>query len=176
MPQRVASTMVAGLIAAAALLSAGGAQALAPKPTPLPERQTLTVAVQEKAGFMAPLLLVPDALDSLNITVKTVNFQRYPDSRTAILSEAVDIAIVTDMGSARNNIIVLTSDVVISCGVGGAGTASEVALALKAKKHVVLLGESQEARSYFKTIGHELVHTAVTAAEAVQIVSALFAS
>jgi len=29
----------------------------------------------------------------------------------------------------------------ISCGVGGAGTASEVALALKAKKHVVLLGE-----------------------------------
>jgi uncharacterized protein (TIGR00725 family) len=63
-----------------------------------------------------------------------------PSTRDAI-SEAVDIAMVTDMGGARNNIIVLSSDVVISCGVGGAGTASEVALALKAKKHVVLLGE-----------------------------------
>jgi uncharacterized protein (TIGR00725 family) len=94
-----------------------------------------------------------------------------PTTRDPI-SEAVDIAIVTDMGSARNNIIVLSSDAIISCG---AGTASEIALALKAGKHVVLLGEGEEARSYFKTVGHELLHTAVTAAEAVQIVSALFA-
>jgi uncharacterized protein (TIGR00725 family) len=91
------------------------------------------------------------------------------------VSEAVDIAIVTDMGSARNNIIVLTSDVVVSCGVGGAGTASEVALALKAKKHVVLLGESEAGQAHFKAVGRELVHTATTAMEAVQIVSALFA-
>jgi uncharacterized protein (TIGR00725 family) len=91
------------------------------------------------------------------------------------VSEAVDIPIMTDMGSARNNIIVLTSDVVISCGIGGAGTASETALALKAGKHVVLLGGSEWSRSYFQTIGRALVHTAATPAQAVEIVSRLFA-
>ena len=92
MPQSWSSKLIAGLIVGAGmLLPAGGAMALSPKPAPLPERQTITVAVQEKAGFMAPLDLVPDILDSLNITYKAVNFQRYPDSRTAILSESVDI-------------------------------------------------------------------------------------
>ena len=91
MPQRLSLKLVGFIAGAAALLTAGGAHALAPKPVPLPERQTITVAVQEKAGFMAPLLLVPEVLDALNITYKAVNFQRYPDSRTAILSEAVDI-------------------------------------------------------------------------------------
>jgi uncharacterized protein (TIGR00725 family) len=96
--------------------------------------------------------------------------------RTGVaISEAVDIPIITDMGDARNNIIVLTGDVIISCGVGGAGTASEIALALKAGKHVVLLGASEEARSYFKTIGRHLVHVAATPAEAVEVVAALFA-
>jgi uncharacterized protein (TIGR00725 family) len=97
-----------------------------------------------------------------------------PTTRDAI-SEAVDITVMTDMGSARNNIIVLSSDVVVSCGVGGAGTASEVALALKARKHVVLVGESEAGQAHFKAIGRELVHTAGTPAQAVQIVSALFA-
>jgi uncharacterized protein (TIGR00725 family) len=97
-----------------------------------------------------------------------------PTARDAI-SEAVDIAVMTDMGSARNNIIVLSSDAVISCGIGGAGTAAEIALALKAKKHVVLLGESDAGQAHFKAIGRELVHIAATAVEAVEIVSALFA-
>ena len=46
------------------------------------------------------------------------------------MSEAVDLPIVTDLGNARNNINVLSSNVVIACGMG-LGTASEVALALK---------------------------------------------
>jgi hypothetical protein len=95
--------------------------------------------------------------------------------RTGVaISEAVDIPIMTDMGDARNNIIVLTGDVVISCGLGGAGTASEIALALKAGKPVVLLGGSDEAQGYFKTIGRELVHVASTPAETVQMASLLF--
>jgi uncharacterized protein (TIGR00725 family) len=91
---------------------------------------------------------------------------------TDAISEPVDIAIMTDMGSARNNIIVLSSDAVISCGVG---TASEIALALKVGKHVVLLGESEAGQVHFKAIGGELVHIAATPVEAVEIVSALFA-
>ena len=50
----------------------------------------------------------------------------------------VDIPILTGMGSARNNINVLSSDVVIACA-GGPGTISEVALALKAGRPVVAL-------------------------------------
>lgn len=51
----------------------------------------------------------------------------------------LDIAVFTGMGEARNAINVLTSDVVVACGVESAGTISEIALALKAEKPVVLL-------------------------------------
>lgn len=54
------------------------------------------------------------------------------------MSPDVDIPILTGMGSARNNINVLSSDVMIACA-GGAGTISEVALALKAGRPVVAL-------------------------------------
>ena len=50
----------------------------------------------------------------------------------------IDIAIPTNMGDARNVINVLASDVVIACQ-GSAGTLSEIALALKIGKPVILL-------------------------------------
>lgn len=50
----------------------------------------------------------------------------------------IDVPIVTGMGSARNAINVLSSDVVVACA-GGTGTLSEIALALKAGKTVILL-------------------------------------
>lgn len=68
------------------------------------------------------------------------------------VSDSVDIPIFTDMGQARNNINVLSSRVVIACGMG-AGTAAEVALALKAKKRVVLLKVNKESRAFFKSLG-----------------------
>src|SRR5215813_9820298 len=43
-----------------------------------------------------------------------------PDA-TARASEFIDVQIVTDMGNARNNINVLSSDVIVACGTGGAG-------------------------------------------------------
>jgi hypothetical protein len=55
------------------------------------------------------------------------------------------------MGSARNYINVLTSEVIVACGAGGAGTASEIALALKSNKFVVLFNSS-EADSVSKTV------------------------
>lgn len=87
-------------------------------------------------------------------------------------SDAVDIAIITGMGSARNNINVLSSDVVIACGMG-AGTASEVALALKAKKQVILLTENQKSIDFFQTIGKDKVHIATTSEEAIGIAQKL---
>jgi uncharacterized protein (TIGR00725 family) len=72
----------------------------------------------------------------------------------------VDIAVFTGMGEARNVINVLTSDVVVACGVEGPGTISEVALAMKANKPVILLGASKLARDFFRTVpgGARLLH------------------
>jgi uncharacterized protein (TIGR00725 family) len=61
-----------------------------------------------------------------------------PDEGTAAASRHLDVAIRTGMGDGRNWINVLSSDVVIAMR-GGAGTLSEVALALKAGRTVVTL-------------------------------------
>jgi hypothetical protein len=62
---------------------------------------------------------------------------RGPDGAEA--SSYVDVGIRTGMGDARNVINVLSSDVVIALP-GGPGTVSEVALALKSGKPVIVLG------------------------------------
>jgi uncharacterized protein (TIGR00725 family) len=69
-------------------------------------------------------------------------------SGSSDVSAAVDIAIFTAMGDARNAINVQSSDVVVAFGAATAGTVSEVALALKAGKPVVLLGASASAREF----------------------------
>jgi uncharacterized protein (TIGR00725 family) len=60
-----------------------------------------------------------------------------PDDSIHRVSEHIKIPIVTGMGDARNNINVLTSNIVVACP-GGAGTISEIALALKNEKQVIL--------------------------------------
>ena len=51
----------------------------------------------------------------------------------------VDVAIPTDLGEARNALVVRAADAVVAVG-GGYGTLSEIALALRAGKRVVGLG------------------------------------
>ncbi|MFH2107022.1 MAG: TIGR00725 family protein [Candidatus Micrarchaeota archaeon] len=89
-----------------------------------------------------------------------------PTSDPKTFSESVDIAIITDMKSARNNINVLSSNIVIACGMG-VGTASEVALALKANKKVILLTDDEDAKRFFSKIGNGRVYLASTPTEAV---------
>lgn len=64
------------------------------------------------------------------------------------ISDSVDIAVVTGIGQARNAINVLSSQVVIACGMG-LGTASEVALALKVGKPVILISDDDLAYRFF---------------------------
>lgn len=59
-----------------------------------------------------------------------------PDPEEA--SRFVDIAIATNLQDARNLVNVLSSDVVVACP-GGAGTLTEVGMALKNRKPLVLL-------------------------------------
>lgn len=61
-----------------------------------------------------------------------------PDEGLARASRHLDVAIRTGMGDGRDNINVLSSDIVIAMR-GGAGTIAEVALALKAGRTVIAL-------------------------------------
>jgi len=90
-----------------------------------------------------------------------------PTSNNEDTSEAVDISIITDMGSARNNINVLSSDLIIACGMG-AGTASEIALALKAKKHVILITDNQPSKDLFAGIDPKHIKIVDSPKEAIE--------
>jgi len=79
-----------------------------------------------------------------------------PVDNPAIASKFVDIPIATGMGSARNNINILSSHVVIACGIGP-GTASEIALAIKGGKEVILLNSMEESLSFFKKLSPQQV-------------------
>ena len=95
-----------------------------------------------------------------------------PSNNTVGMSEAVDIPIVTDLGNGRNNINVLSSNVVIACGMG-LGTASEVALALKNRKPVILLDQSELTCQFFAKLASERVFQAETASQAIALVKEL---
>lgn len=92
-----------------------------------------------------------------------------PTSDRRHLSEAVDIPILTDMGSARNNINVLSSQVVVACGMG-AGTASEIALALKAGKPVILLNASVESQVFFQQLAGKQILVAESVVDAIAFI------
>jgi uncharacterized protein (TIGR00725 family) len=85
-------------------------------------------------------------------------------------SEFVDVQIVTDMGNARNNINVLTSDVVVACGTGGVGTVSEIALAMKAGKPVILLGCEEPAKTFFRSLNAKQLFFAETPERVIEII------
>jgi uncharacterized protein (TIGR00725 family) len=95
-----------------------------------------------------------------------------PDGSTQV-SPAVDVVIVTDVGEARNYMIVLSADVVIACGVDDPGTASEVALALKAEKPIILVEASEAAKEFFTGLAGNNFHLTGSPEHAVQIASKL---
>ena len=86
-------------------------------------------------------------------------------------NQFVDICIVTGMGDARNVLNVNSADAVISVW-GGAGTLSEIALALKADKRVVAMRLSGGVSSMMagKTIDGKIIISAESVKEALRIV------
>lgn len=61
-----------------------------------------------------------------------------PDKDDKRASKYIDILIKTGAGDSRNYFNILSSELIIACP-GGPGTISEIALALKNHKHVILL-------------------------------------
>ncbi|AJY45466.1 ABC transporter substrate-binding protein [Martelella endophytica] len=85
-------------IFAMAALSAGLSavpmfNAEAADPAPLDAPVTLTVGYQ-KVGHLAPLELVQQYLDPLNVKLEMAEFARYADTRTALIAGSLDIATV----------------------------------------------------------------------------------
>jgi hypothetical protein len=110
-------------------------------------------------------------MDAANQGAKSANgltIGILPGNNTNGVSEAVDIVILTDVGNARNNINVLSSDVVIACGMG-AGTASEIALALKSNKSVILLNDDEASQSFFKKMSSTNIYIVNNPSEAIKI-------
>ncbi|EFJ44178.1 hypothetical protein VOLCADRAFT_109938 [Volvox carteri f. nagariensis] len=103
----------------------------------------------------------------------TVGILPGPDASD--ISDAVDIPIVTGLGSARDNVNALSSSVVVAVGMGP-GTAAEVALALKARKPVILLATQPEAEKFFISLDASLVHVAENVEAAIVQVKALLAT
>ncbi|HEY4371195.1 MAG TPA: ABC transporter substrate-binding protein [Burkholderiales bacterium] len=79
--------------AVAALCVSTLAAAVGPRPAPLPQPMTLTVGYQ-KVGHLAPMALIVDDLKKMNVDLKLVEFVRYADARTALLSNSLDMATV----------------------------------------------------------------------------------
>ena len=84
------------------------------------------------------------------------------------VSDKLDIAIRTDIGSARNTINVLSSDVLLAVGISP-GTSSELSFALQgwANKHVVLLNCGNLSYEYFSSLRKDLVYAVGNTEEAI---------
>lgn len=91
-----------------------------------------------------------------------------PGSDRSGMSQFVDIPVLTGMGGARNNINVLSSDIVIACG-SGAGTTSEIMLALKAGKAVIMLNQTEQGRNFFQSLDYSTLHFAESPQQAVDL-------
>jgi uncharacterized protein (TIGR00725 family) len=90
-------------------------------------------------------------------------------------SPAVDVVLITGLGEARNAVIALSADACVVCGMN-AGTASEVALAIRAKKPVVLLRADETTAKFFRGLDGDLVRTAMSAGEAIETLRGVLTS
>jgi uncharacterized protein (TIGR00725 family) len=92
-----------------------------------------------------------------------------PNDNIVNASDHADIKIMTGMGSARNMINILSSHILVVIGMA-AGTASEVSLALKSNKKVILLRQDDITVKFFKSIGTYKIMTADTVEETVNFI------
>jgi uncharacterized protein (TIGR00725 family) len=96
----------------------------------------------------------------------TIGLLPTPDTLGA--APAVDIVLATGLGEARNAVIALSANACVVCGMN-AGTASEVALAIRAKKPVVLVRADETTVKFFRSIDGDSVRVAMSAGEAIEM-------
>lgn len=74
-----------------------------------------------------------------------------PTNNESTFSKYIDIPIYTNMWSWRNYLNILSSNIVIACWVE-AWTSSEISLAIKSQKNIILVWVSGEAKNFFNKI------------------------
>jgi uncharacterized protein (TIGR00725 family) len=92
-----------------------------------------------------------------------------PNDDPAQMSEYVDIPIITNMRSGRNHINALSSDMMVVCGMD-LGTSSEVSLALRAGKTVLLVAVGDEPEAFYQKLSPENVRITKDWKEAVKMI------
>jgi len=93
-----------------------------------------------------------------------------PSSDKTGASEYLDVPICTGMGSARNNINVLSSDVVVAVSTG-AGTTSEIMLALKAQQPLILLRPQKSLLNFLYELSYPTPAIASSPEEAIPMIA-----
>jgi uncharacterized protein (TIGR00725 family) len=95
-----------------------------------------------------------------------------PDDNPHMASPFIQIPILTGMGNARNCINVLSSHIVVACP-GGTGTISEVALALKSERRVILMNFNVKAM-FDRYLKKEMLLWAETPEEVIETIKRIF--
>lgn len=90
------------------------------------------------------------------------------------MSEYVQIPIVTGMGHARNVVNVLSSDVIVICGMG-AGTASEAALAVKMDKPLIAAFINPEDLRFLNRLSNTAIRSCNRAEDIIEQIENLLA-
>jgi uncharacterized protein (TIGR00725 family) len=103
----------------------------------------------------------------------TVGILPTPDALTA--SPAVDVVLATGLGEARNAVIAQSANACVVCGMNP-GTASEVALAIRAKKPVVLVRADEVTARFFRSLDGDVVRVAMSAGEAIEMLRGVLVS
>jgi sulfonate transport system substrate-binding protein len=149
-----------GTLAAPALARGAFAQAAA----------TILTVGYEKVAHLAPVVLIADDLKAQNVELKLVEFVRYADARTALLSGSLDIAAVgpADLGISLAN---GANGVVGIMGVGSSpkypvvrkGVTMESWEDLKGKKIAIAPGSAVWFQFAASLVEHNIPYTSFTA-------------
>lgn len=125
------------------------------------KKKWITLTGGRKEGIMNEALR--GARENNGLTVGIL-----PTDDKETFSEFIDVPIITNMRSGRNYINILSSDVVVACGIG-AGTSSEISLAVKEGKKVILVGLYNEANEFYSKLAPEQIVCVKDFKEAISI-------
>lgn len=89
-----------------------------------------------------------------------------PGADRAEAAPGLTVALPTGLGEARNAVLVTAADAVIGCGLNP-GTASELALALRARRPTVLVRAGDATVAFFAALGGGPLYDAASPQEAV---------
>jgi len=126
----------------------------------LAERGWITLCGGLAVGVMAAVARGASAAGGIVIGL-------LPGADRSDAAHGLTAALATGLGESRNAVLISAADAVIGCGLSP-GTASELALALRAGKATALVRPTREAAAFFRALaGETSLYVAATPSEAV---------